>query len=203
MKKLLSLFAFLVFFVGTITAQNPVSKPLTHEIMVKLKKVGAPQISPDGKWVIYSQGESSYVVEDNSSDLWLASTDGQVAPRRLTSSKGGEDGYFWHPKGDKIYFSAKRDGDEVPQLYVLSLQGGEAQRLTTLSTGVSGAKISDDGKYIAFTSRVFPTAYHTHKAGHGQPRKTVGDQKIQLFIVHKPSPPYPFLITLSCRRATK
>ncbi len=159
MKKLLSLFAFLVFFVGTITAQNPVSKPLTHEIMVKLKKVGAPQISPDGKWVIYSQGESSYVVEDNSSDLWLASTDGQVAPRKLTSSKGGEDGYFWHPKGDKIYFSAKRDGDEVPQLYVLSLQGGEAQRLTTLSTGVSGAKISDDGKYIAFTSRVFPTAF--------------------------------------------
>ena len=159
MKKLLSVFAFLWLFVGSLSAQTSVYKPLTHEIMVKLKKVGAPQISPDGKWVIYSQGESSYVVEDNSSDLWLASSDGQVSPRKLTSSKGGEDGYFWHPKSDKIYFTAKRDGDEVPQLYVLSLQGGEAQRLTTLSTGVSGAKISDDGKYIAFTSRVYPTAF--------------------------------------------
>jgi hypothetical protein len=38
MKKLLSGFAFLVLFAGGLFAQNPVSKPLTHEIMVKLKK---------------------------------------------------------------------------------------------------------------------------------------------------------------------
>jgi hypothetical protein len=38
MKKLLSGFAFLVLFAGGLFAQNPVSKPLTHEIMVKLNR---------------------------------------------------------------------------------------------------------------------------------------------------------------------
>ena len=159
MKKLLLIISGLFIFIHISFGQNHVSKPLTHEIMVKLKKVGAPAISPDGKWVVYSQVETSYNLDEQTTDLWLAHTDGKTSPRRITSSKSGEDNYFWSPSGDKIYFTAKRDGDEAPQLYSLPLNGGEAQRITSISTGVSAAKISSDGRWLAFTSRVFPSAF--------------------------------------------
>ncbi len=155
MKKLLLLLSCFLAFSLSMNGQ----KPMTHEIMIKFKKIGAPKISPDGRHLIYSRIETSYNLEEQTSDLWIASADGSTEPRKLTNSKGGEDNYQWSSASDKIYFIAKRDGDDVPQLYVLPLAGGEAQRLTTLSTGVSDVKFSSDGSHIIFSSRVFPTAF--------------------------------------------
>ena len=159
MKKLLLMTSGLFFLFQSSFGQNQASKALTHEIMVKLKKVGAPVISPDGKFIVYSQVETSYNLDEQTTDLWLAPSDGKTSPRRITSSKSGEDNYFWSPSGDKIYFTAKRDGDEAAQLYSLPLNGGEAQRITSISTGVSAARLSSDGRWLAFTSRVYPSAF--------------------------------------------
>jgi len=159
MKKLLLITVCLFFLFQHSFGQNQVSKALTHEIMTKLKKVGPPAISPDGQFIIYSQVETSYNLDEQTSDLWLAPSDGKVAPRKITSTKGSEDNYFWSPTGDNIYFTAKREGDEVAQFYLLPLNGGEARRLTNISTGVSAAKISSDGHWLAFTSRVYPSAF--------------------------------------------
>jgi Tol biopolymer transport system component len=103
--------------------------------------------------------ETSYNLDEQTSNLWIAAADGSSEPRKLTNSKGGEDNYQWSSASDKIYFIAKRDGDDAAQLYVLPLAGGEAQRLTTLSTGVSDVKFSPDGSKIIFSSRVLPTAF--------------------------------------------
>ena len=155
MKKLLKFLTCFLVLGFSVNAQ----KPMSHEIMIKLKKVGAPKISPDGRFVIYSRIETSYNIDEQTSDLWIASADGSSEPRKLTNSKGGEDNYQWSAASDKIYFIAKRDGDEAAQLYVLPLAGGESQRLTSLSTGVSDVKFSADGSRIIFSSRVFPTAF--------------------------------------------
>lgn len=155
MKKLI-LFVLLAFAYTTMAQKSP----MTHESMWLLKKIGVPALSPSGKWVVFSRTETSYNTEEQSTDLWIAPADGSSAPRKITNTKGGEEGYFWHPTMNQIFFSAKREGDDVAQLYRLNLDfGGEAQRLTNLSTGVSGAKISSDGRLIAFTSRVYPTAF--------------------------------------------
>lgn len=160
MKKMLLIIIGIFFLFDNSYGQNQVSKPLTHEIMTKLKKVGAPAISPDGQFVVYSQVETSYNLDEQTTDLWLAPSDGKMAPRKITSTKGAEDNYFWSPSGDKIYFTSKRDGDDVAQLYSLPLNGGEAQRITSISTGVSAAKLSSDGHCLAFTSRVYPLAFN-------------------------------------------
>jgi len=159
MKKLLLIIIGIFGLFHNSFGQNKVSKALTHEFMTKLKKVGAPAISPDGKFVVYSQVETSYNLDEQTSDLWLAPSDGKTLPRKITSTKGAEDNYFWSPAGDKIYFTSKRDGDEAAQLYSLPLNGGEAQRITSISTGVSAAKLSLDGHFLAFTSRVYPVAF--------------------------------------------
>lgn len=64
MRKLLLIVCGLFISFNVSFGQNQVSKPLTHEIMVKLKKVGAPAISPDGQWVVYSQVETSYNLDE-------------------------------------------------------------------------------------------------------------------------------------------
>ncbi|HEV7475519.1 MAG TPA: hypothetical protein VGN90_15805, partial [Pyrinomonadaceae bacterium] len=142
-----------------VSAQNSGKVPLTHESMWMMKRVGAPNPSPDGKWVVFSLVEPAYDEKDQVSDLWIVPTDASAKPRRLTFSKSAESGMAWSPDGQKLAFSAKREGDEVSQIYVLDVaEGGEAVRITSLSTGARSPQWRPDGKAILFTSTVFPGA---------------------------------------------
>ena len=111
----------------TVNAQSANGKvPLTHETMWMMKRVGAPVPSPDGQWVVFSLVEPAYEEKDQISDLWIVSTDGVGKPRRLTFSKGSESGMAWSPDSQRLAFSAKREGDDVNQIYVLNIADGES-----------------------------------------------------------------------------
>ena len=133
--------------------------PLTHESMWALKRVGAPAPSPDGKWVVFSLVEPAYDEKDQVSDLWIVPADGSAKPRRLTFSKGGESGVAWSPDSRRIAFSARREGDEVGQVYGLDVaDGGDAVRVTSLSTGARLPQWRPDGRGILFVSTVYTGA---------------------------------------------
>lgn len=149
-----SIFALTLVLVGVASAQT--KRTITHEDVWLMKRVGAPVPSPDGKWVAFSVLEPSYVEADQVSDLWIVPSDGSAKPRRLTNTKSGESGATWSPDGKKIAFAARREGDEVAQVYLLHIEGGEAMRVTTLSTGARSPQFSPDGKAILFQSSVFP-----------------------------------------------
>jgi dipeptidyl aminopeptidase/acylaminoacyl peptidase len=139
------------------TATNKVA--LTHEIMWRMKRVGAPTPSPDGKWVVFALVDPAYDDKDQVSDLWIVPTDGSAKPRRLTFSKSGESGVAWSPDSRRIAFSARREGDEVSQIYVLDVaDGGEAVRVTSLSTGARSPQWRPDGRALLFVSTVYPGA---------------------------------------------
>jgi dipeptidyl aminopeptidase/acylaminoacyl peptidase len=133
-------------------------RPITHEDVWTMKRVGAPAVSPDGKLAVVGITEPAYDNAETSSDLWLVTLDGSAPPRRLTASKAGESGATFSPDGKQLGFLAKRDGDEAPQVYALPLDGGEAQRLTNLSTGVDRFQWRKDGKALLLESRVYPGA---------------------------------------------
>jgi dipeptidyl aminopeptidase/acylaminoacyl peptidase len=147
---LLTLFLF-------VTLPSPAAdrKAIDHETLFLFKSVGSPIPSPDGKWVLTSVSEPAYDEKDEVSDLWIVPADGSAKPRRLTAGKGGESGAAWSPDGKMIAFTAKRDGDEANQLYVLDLSGGEAQRVTKLTLGARSPEWSPDGKMILFQSAVW------------------------------------------------
>lgn len=139
-------------------ATAPVRHAITHEDLWLMKRVGAPVPSPDGKWVVFTVVEPAYEAKEQWSDLWMKSLTDDTPVRRLTYSKGGEGGVNWSPDSRKIAFSAKREGDEVPQIYVLDLSGGEAERVTNLTLGAGSPKWSPDGKTLLFVSQVYPGA---------------------------------------------
>jgi dipeptidyl aminopeptidase/acylaminoacyl peptidase len=131
---------------------------ITHEDVWLMKRVGEPVPSPDGKLVLFSLVEPDYDASKQTTDLWIVPSDGSAAPRRLTATKAPESGAVWSPDGTRIAFAARREGDEVSQIYVLALAGGEAQRVTSSVTGASSPKWRPDGKAILYESMAYPGA---------------------------------------------
>lgn len=119
-----------------------------------MKQVGAPVPSPDGRWVVVSVSEPAYDEKDEVADLWLLAVDGSVPARRLTTGKGPEGSPAWSPDGSRLVFTAKRDSDEVAQIYVIEMSGGEARRLTQSPLAVRTPKWSPDGKWLLYQSGV-------------------------------------------------
>lgn len=154
-SRFILLVALCAAFTNVSFAQG--KEVITHESMWLMKRVGGPVPSPDGKWVVFSMTEPAYDEKDQVSDLWIVPADGSAKPRRLTSSKAGEGGTSWSPDSRKIAFSAKRDGDEMAQIYVLNVvEGGEAIRVTNISTGARNPQWRPDGGAILFASSVYP-----------------------------------------------
>jgi dipeptidyl aminopeptidase/acylaminoacyl peptidase len=131
----------------------------THEDIWLMKRVAAPQVSPDGRWIVAAIAEPAYDDNAQLSDLWLIDTAARHSSRRLTSTRRPESGVVWSPDSRRIVFSAQRDNDDVAQIYSLDLKaGGEAQRLTTLSGGARAPVFSHDGRQLAFVSLMYPDA---------------------------------------------
>src|SRR5690348_229087 len=93
--------------------------PITHELLWMMKRVGAPIVSPDGKWVVFPVLEPAYEPERESSDLWLVPADGSAPARRITNTRAPESGVSWSPDSHSIAFASKREGDETEQIYLL------------------------------------------------------------------------------------
>jgi dipeptidyl aminopeptidase/acylaminoacyl peptidase len=142
-------------------ARDDSLRPVTHEEVWLMKRLGAPAVSPDGQLAVVSVTEPSYEEDGEVSDLWLITVDGSQPPRRLTATPSGESGVDWRPDGGAIAFSAKRGSEEdaQAQIFVMNMTGpGEAQQITELSTGASNPKWSPNGSMIAYESRVWPDA---------------------------------------------
>ncbi len=152
------LFLFIALGGPSVTAAEAERRVITHEDVWLMKRPGAVAVSPDGRWIIVSVAEPAYDDEQKRSDLWIAPADGSAAPRRLTSGKSAEGDPVFSPDSSRVAFSGKREGDEVAQVYVLDLSGGEAQKVTDWPTGARTPRFSPDGQSILFVGLAYPGA---------------------------------------------
>jgi dipeptidyl aminopeptidase/acylaminoacyl peptidase len=163
LQRLLLVLLLAVFASVAQGAETP-KRPITHEELWLMKRVGAPNVSPDGRWAVFSVTEPSYDDKAQVADLWIIATASDQSgsaptPRRLTGTAGGEGGVDWSPDSTRLVFTARREGDEAAQLYLLDLAaGGEAARLTQLVNGARAPRFSPDGKRVAFSSSDYPGA---------------------------------------------
>lgn len=133
--------------------------PLTVEALWALRRVGAPTVSPDGAFACAAVTSYDMDRNEGSTALWLfptgfAERKGAKARKLTEGDKDSEPA--WSPDGRTIAFTAKRKDDTESQVYLIAPDGGEARRLTSLSTGAASIKWFADGKRIAFVSWVWP-----------------------------------------------
>ncbi len=158
MKQIMAGIVLMAAAFGAEAADAP-KRPITHEDVWLMKRVGAPALSPDGRWVVVPVSQPAYEEDRKSSDLWLVPADGSAPPRQLTFTAGGESDPAWSPDSTRIAFAAKREGQDESQIYVLDVAaGGEARRVTEIATGAARPEWRPDGGAILFTSMVWPGA---------------------------------------------
>ena len=137
-----------------VAAQETGKAAITHEALWTMPRVSPAAISRDGRLAVVPVLEPAYEAGASQGDLWLVTTDGSQPPRRFTSDAASESAPVFSPDGTRLAFVAKRAGDDAPQVYVMNLSGGEAQRATSISTGARAPQFSPDGRTLLFVSDV-------------------------------------------------
>ena len=150
-----SILLFLLLILSAATAaQTPAeTHPFSIQDMLAARRISDPQVSPNGRHVVFVLRETDLEANTGRTDLWLVNTNGNGL-RRLTSHPEADSNPRWTPDSNYIYFLSGRSSPS--QIWRISIASGEAQQVTNLPLNLGNLVVSPDGKYIAFTMDVFP-----------------------------------------------
>ncbi|HLJ48809.1 MAG TPA: S9 family peptidase [Bryobacteraceae bacterium] len=125
--------------------------PFTTTDLFEFRNVGDPEISRDGKSVIYTITRADKMNDAFYSNLWIADADGKGS-RPLTQGNFRDSSPRWSPDGSRLAYISNRSGK--PQIYVRWMDSGQEAMITDLEQAPSGIVWSPDGNSIAYTARV-------------------------------------------------
>lgn len=144
---------FLLTLVLLGVADGQTKRAITFDDFIQLGRVTDPQVSPDGSMIVFVVTYHNKTENKTNSNLYLLPLGGGT-PRQLTTAKGANYNPRWMPDGKTLAFISTRDGEA--QIWTLNVTGGDAKKVSTISTGVGDLQVSPDGKWFAFSSEVYP-----------------------------------------------
>jgi dipeptidyl aminopeptidase/acylaminoacyl peptidase len=182
-------FVYACFVAGIPLSDSHASSSDTHPFsihdMLAMDRLSDHQVSPDGRWIVFTLRKTDLEADKGRTDLWLIGSGGTDL-RRLTSHPEGDVNPRWAPDGKSVWFISTRS--DSPQVWRIPVDGGEAQQVTDLPLDVGNLLVSPDGKHLAFTMEVFPdckTIAHTkERLDEISSGKTTGRIYEQIFVRH-------------------
>jgi dipeptidyl aminopeptidase/acylaminoacyl peptidase len=121
----------------------------------KIVSLHEPQISPDGKRIAMIVSTPDWKTDKNVQEIDLVDTS-SGARRALTWKRTELSSPRWSADGTRLAFIANDEETKQAQLFVMSMEGGDAIRLTEAKRGVDAFSWSPDGKQIAFITEDEP-----------------------------------------------
>jgi acylaminoacyl-peptidase len=147
MRRLVTLVAISTLLANHCTfAADPALKPAD---VFDLETATDPQISLDGKRIVFVRNGFDVMKDRGRSRLWIVNADGSD-PKPLTDGTGNEHSPRWSPDNKRLAYISDVSGK--PQLHCLWLGTRETAKLTSLTTPPTAPAWSPDGKHLAFAA---------------------------------------------------
>ncbi len=148
MKRLVVSICVLVFaFLSLAPAQD--GPHFSIEDLLKVRRVGDCQVSPDGKRVAFTIGDVNFDANKVVTQIYVLPFDGG-SMKQLTSGDRSSTSPRWSPDGKKIAYTT------AGQIWVMDSDGDNKHQITKISTEAAAPGWSPDGNWFAFTSEVYP-----------------------------------------------
>jgi len=128
-------------------------KPFTVEKLWALHRVSDPQVSPDGRTVLFTAVSPNLEKNARPMHIWAVAVAGGE-PWQLTRDGTRNERPRFSPDGRKIAFLSNRGGSE--QIWLMDADGSNARQLGDVPTEAGGILWSPDGRNLLFTSSVYP-----------------------------------------------
>jgi dipeptidyl aminopeptidase/acylaminoacyl peptidase len=157
MRRLLFTLPALVLlsFSAQVASRAAAGRAMTIDDLIASVRVGDPQLSPDGRTVVFTRTTTNPKDGKRNADIWSVAADGSSAPKELIGGDKSENTARWSPNGRRLAFISTRDG--APQVYVADADGHNVTKITDLTKGVQPPLVlSPDGTMVAFVSDVYP-----------------------------------------------
>ncbi|HEX5149369.1 MAG TPA: S9 family peptidase [Candidatus Limnocylindrales bacterium] len=143
-------------------------RPPRPDDLYRLRIATQPHLSPDGRLAVFTLQTVAPGFDSYRKALWLVATDGETPPRQLTLGARHDKHPRFSPDGRTLAFLSDRRGlieeepdrtapnrperEDLTQVHVLPLDGGEARRLSDLPRSVESFEWSPDGSRLVVVS---------------------------------------------------
>jgi dipeptidyl aminopeptidase/acylaminoacyl peptidase len=139
----------------------PLCQGSTHKLTAmdefQLQLATDPQISPDGKKIIYVRRFADPLTDRRYSNLWIINADG-TDHRPITTGNRSDMSPRWSPDGTRVAFLSDADGKQ--QIYIRWMDSGQTARVTNLDQAPDAIVWSPDGKMLSFSALVLGKGPH-------------------------------------------
>ena len=145
----ISVFVLALACVPASVATAQENRRFTVEELLKVRRVGDPQISPDGKRIAFTIGNVNWDANKVVTQIYVMPIEGGNM-KQLTNGSSSATSPRWSPDAKKIAYISGG------QVWVMENDGDNKDQVTKISTSAAAPVWSLDGKWLAFTSEVYP-----------------------------------------------